>query len=91
VQLLDHGRDVVGHAGDHHRAAALSELTRCGATVVVGDVTSQEQIRSLADQVNQLGRLEAIIHNAGGLGAVRVNDGPFRGFDTWWSRRAGRN
>jgi NAD(P)-dependent dehydrogenase (short-subunit alcohol dehydrogenase family) len=68
VQLLDHGHDMVGHARDHHRAAALSDLTRRGATVLVGDVTSQKQTRSLVDRVNQLGRLDAIIHNAGVYG-----------------------
>ena len=57
VQLLDQGHDVVAHARHHHRAAALSDLTRRGATVVVGDLASQGQTRSLADQVNQLGRI----------------------------------
>jgi NAD(P)-dependent dehydrogenase (short-subunit alcohol dehydrogenase family) len=32
---------------------------------VVGDLSSEKQIRSLADQVNGLGRMDAIIHNAG--------------------------
>ena len=76
VQLLDQGHDVVAHARDHHRAAALSDLTRRGATVVVGDLASQEQTRSLADQVNQLGRMGAIIHNAGVYGDNQRTPGP---------------
>ena len=36
--------------------------------MVVGNLVSLEQTRSLADQVNQLGRMDAVIHNAGVYG-----------------------
>jgi NAD(P)-dependent dehydrogenase (short-subunit alcohol dehydrogenase family) len=34
-------------------------------TVVIGDLTSIAQTRSVADQVNRLGTFDAVIHNAG--------------------------
>jgi len=66
--LLDDGHQVVVHARSDQRAADLSDLTARGAAVVVGDLASLEQIRSVADQVNQLGRMNAVIHNAGVYG-----------------------
>jgi NAD(P)-dependent dehydrogenase (short-subunit alcohol dehydrogenase family) len=76
VRLIDDGHQVVAHARDQERMAALSDLTRRGAAVVVGDLASQEQTRSLADQVNQLGRMDAIIHNAGVYGDTQRTLGP---------------
>jgi NAD(P)-dependent dehydrogenase (short-subunit alcohol dehydrogenase family) len=66
--LLDEGHDVVVHARDTNRAAALGDLIDRGAAVVVGDLTDDQPTRSIADQVNQLGRMAAIIHNAGVYG-----------------------
>ena len=57
--LLDDGHQVVVHARDTSRAAALRDLADRGAAVVVGDLASARQTRSLADQVNQLGRMDA--------------------------------
>ena len=33
--------------------------------VVIGDLSSAAETRALADQVNQIGRMDAVIHNAG--------------------------
>ena len=66
--LLDDGHQVVVHARSHHRAADLSDLADRGAAVVVGNLADLEQTRSVADQVNQLGRMDAVIHNAGVYG-----------------------
>ncbi|HEY5783847.1 MAG TPA: SDR family NAD(P)-dependent oxidoreductase, partial [Microlunatus sp.] len=66
--LLDGGHQVVVHARSHHRAADLSDLAARGAAVVVGNLADLKQIRSVADQVNQLGRMNAVIHNAGVYG-----------------------
>jgi NAD(P)-dependent dehydrogenase (short-subunit alcohol dehydrogenase family) len=32
---------------------------------VVGDLSSAAETRSIADQVNRIGRMHAVIHNAG--------------------------
>lgn len=63
--LLDQGHRVVVHARSADRAAALGELTSRAAGVVVGDLGSATETRSTADQVNAIGRMDAIIHNAG--------------------------
>ena len=63
--LMGEGHDVVLHARTRERAAVLSDLAADAAGVVVGDLSSAAQIRELADQVNQIGRMDAVIHNAG--------------------------
>jgi NAD(P)-dependent dehydrogenase (short-subunit alcohol dehydrogenase family) len=52
-------------ARNQDRAAALAGLTDQGADLVVGDLASQQQTRELAVQVNQLGSMDAVVHNAG--------------------------
>ena len=59
------GHDVVLHARTGERAAALSDLARYAAGIVIGDLSSAAQTRELADQVNGIGRMDAVIHNAG--------------------------
>jgi NAD(P)-dependent dehydrogenase (short-subunit alcohol dehydrogenase family) len=63
--LIGEGHDVVLHARDRQRAAALSDLAPDSAGVVIGDLSSAAETRALADQVNQIGRIDAVIHNAG--------------------------
>lgn len=65
LALLDEGHEVVVHARNPDRLPAVRELTERGAVAVVGDLADLEQTRALADQVNDLGRLDAVIHNAG--------------------------
>ena len=64
-ELMRRGHRVVVHARNQDRASALAALAAQGADVVVGDLASQQQTRDLADQVNQLGRMDAVVHNAG--------------------------
>ena len=63
--LIGDGHDVVLHARTRERAAALGDLAPNSAGVVIGDLGSAAQTRELARQVNQIGRMDAIIHNAG--------------------------
>ena len=63
--LAETGHTVVLHARNAARAAdARRSLPECEA-VVVGDLASLSETRSVADQVNRLGRCDAVIHNAG--------------------------
>jgi NAD(P)-dependent dehydrogenase (short-subunit alcohol dehydrogenase family) len=55
--LLEAGHEVILHARSPERAAALG--------VVVGDLSSAAETRSVAEQVNAIGRMDAVIHNAG--------------------------
>jgi NAD(P)-dependent dehydrogenase (short-subunit alcohol dehydrogenase family) len=63
--LLDDGHDVVVHARRSDRLTAVHDLVDRGAAVVVGDLADLEQTRGIARDVNSLGRMDAIIHNAG--------------------------
>jgi NAD(P)-dependent dehydrogenase (short-subunit alcohol dehydrogenase family) len=63
--LLDGGHEVVLHARSQARAAALDDLASRSTGVVIGDLRSASDVRSIAEQVNALGRMDAVIHNAG--------------------------
>jgi NAD(P)-dependent dehydrogenase (short-subunit alcohol dehydrogenase family) len=63
--LIADGHQVVLHARSKERATAFGELASRAAGVVFGDLASAEQTRGLADQVNKIGRMDAVIHNAG--------------------------
>src|SRR5271163_1743583 len=63
--LIELGHEVVLHAR-HAVRAGEARLSVPGAqSVVVGDLSSISQTRSVAEQVNRLGRFDAVIHNAG--------------------------
>jgi NAD(P)-dependent dehydrogenase (short-subunit alcohol dehydrogenase family) len=63
--LIGEGHDVVLHARSLERTAVLSDLAPAAAGVVVGDLSSAAETRELAGQVNDIGRMDAVIHNAG--------------------------
>ena len=63
--LMGEGHDVVLHARTRERAAALSDLASGAAGVVIGDLSSAAETRELADQVNAIGEMDTVIHNAG--------------------------
>jgi NAD(P)-dependent dehydrogenase (short-subunit alcohol dehydrogenase family) len=67
--LIDEDHDVVLHARSRERASALDELAPRSAGVVIGDLSSAVETRSVADQVNAIGRMDAVIHNAGAYSA----------------------
>jgi len=63
--LISEGHQVVLHARSSKRASAVAELAPRSAGVVIGDLSSAVETRSLAEQVNKIGRMDAVIHNAG--------------------------
>ncbi|MFB6450755.1 SDR family NAD(P)-dependent oxidoreductase [Bradyrhizobium tunisiense] len=63
--LLDQGHRVVLHARSADRIGALGELRSRVQGIVVGDLKSAAETKAIADQVNAIGRMDAIIHNAG--------------------------
>jgi NAD(P)-dependent dehydrogenase (short-subunit alcohol dehydrogenase family) len=65
LTLIDEGHQVVLHARSKQRAAALADLAPRAAGVVIGDLAIAAETRALADQINKLGRMDAVIHNAG--------------------------
>jgi len=65
--LLDSGHHVVVHARKTARLGAVKDLVDRGAAAVVGDFSDLEQTRDVAQQVNAIGPMDAVIHNAGVL------------------------
>lgn len=63
--LLDEGHQVVLHVRTRDRLAAVRDLATRSQGVVIGDLASATDTRSVAEQVNRLGRMDAVIHNAG--------------------------
>jgi NAD(P)-dependent dehydrogenase (short-subunit alcohol dehydrogenase family) len=63
--LIAEGHEVLLHARTKQRAAALADLVPRAAGVVIGDLSSAAETRAIADQVNKIGRMHAVIHNAG--------------------------
>lgn len=75
-ELLGAGHDIVVHARNEQRAHALDGLIARGADVVIGDLSSVDEVDDVAEQVNRLGNMDAVIHNAGvdgGRGLLPVN------------------
>ncbi|MER6735650.1 SDR family NAD(P)-dependent oxidoreductase [Streptomyces puniciscabiei] len=63
--LLSAGHEVVVHARNRERAAALDALVDRGAHLVVGDFTDRDAVRRIASELNAAQPLDAVIHNAG--------------------------
>lgn len=63
--LLEQGHQVVLHARSLERASAVADLVPRSSGIVIGDLASSAGVRRVADQVNGLGRMTAVIHNAG--------------------------
>ena len=70
--LLEQGHEVVVHARNRDRLTAVRDLLDRGAAAVVGDLSDLEETRDVAGQVNHLGRMDAVIHNAGVVGGPQV-------------------
>ena len=63
--LLREGHDVVLHARSKAQAAEMRVAIPGAADVGVGDLASHEETCGVADQVNAIGRMDSVIHNAG--------------------------
>ena len=64
-ELIKQGHQVVLHARNKSRAQDALGKVPGGESIVTGDLTSIEETKQLASQVNALGRFDAVIHNAG--------------------------
>ena len=70
--LLAQGHDVVVHVRSQARLSAVKELMDQGALATIGDLSDLAQIRDLAKQVNAIGPMDAVVHNAGVLSGSQV-------------------
>jgi NAD(P)-dependent dehydrogenase (short-subunit alcohol dehydrogenase family) len=76
LELQKAGHRVVVHVRSRARLEAVANLLEAGAEVVVGDLSDLGQVRSVAEQANEIGRMDAVIHNAGvydGAAVLPVN------------------
>lgn len=71
--LIDEGHRVVLHARSPERGAVVRNLMDRGAELVVGDLSRADDVRQIAEQVGAIGRMDAVIHNAG------IYEAPARG------------
>ena len=63
--LVAEGHKVVLHARSKSRAAAALAAVPGAETVIVGDLTTIAETIQVAEQVNDFGLFDAVIHNAG--------------------------
>jgi NAD(P)-dependent dehydrogenase (short-subunit alcohol dehydrogenase family) len=63
--LVAEGHEVVLHARNADRAKAALSRTPKAEAAVIGDLSSIEETKAVAGQVNRLGKFDAVIHNAG--------------------------
>jgi NAD(P)-dependent dehydrogenase (short-subunit alcohol dehydrogenase family) len=63
--LVAQGHRVVLHARNQARADEARRALPQAEALVLGDLSSVAGARSVADEVNRLGRFDAVIHNAG--------------------------
>jgi NAD(P)-dependent dehydrogenase (short-subunit alcohol dehydrogenase family) len=65
LTLMAEGHHVVLHARSSQRASAFGDMGPRAAGVVIGDLSSAIETRAIAGQVNKIGRMDTVIHNAG--------------------------
>jgi NAD(P)-dependent dehydrogenase (short-subunit alcohol dehydrogenase family) len=61
--LVEQGHRVVLHARNEARARQTRDALPQAEAVIVGDVSTIAAMRSVAEQANELGRFDAVIHN----------------------------
>ena len=62
--LVERGHVVTLHARNSARAVDARAALPAAEAVVVGDLASIAEVRTLADQLNAAGAFDAVIHNA---------------------------
>jgi NAD(P)-dependent dehydrogenase (short-subunit alcohol dehydrogenase family) len=68
---MNAGHAVTLHARNPARLRAVADIADRASGVVVGDLSSQDETEDLAEQVNKINRMDAVIHNAGVLDESR--------------------
>jgi NAD(P)-dependent dehydrogenase (short-subunit alcohol dehydrogenase family) len=63
--LADQGHKVVLHARNAERAEQALEKVPSAENVLIGDLSGIDETKKLAEEVNNLGHFDAVIHNAG--------------------------
>lgn len=64
-RLVAHNHDVVLHARNDAKAREAMAAVPGARDVAIGDLSVMDEVKQLADSVNELGPFDAVIHNAG--------------------------
>jgi NAD(P)-dependent dehydrogenase (short-subunit alcohol dehydrogenase family) len=70
-QLARNGHSVVLHARNDDRAKHAAKALPGREAIVVGDIETMAGATAVAEQINQLGACDAVIHNAAVFGGTR--------------------
>ncbi|KNG50123.1 NAD(P)-binding protein [Stemphylium lycopersici] len=71
-RLVAKGHSVILHARNAQRAKDATTACPGAEAVVTGDLSNLSETKSMAEEVNKLGAIDTVIHNAG------LYQGPFR-------------
>jgi NAD(P)-dependent dehydrogenase (short-subunit alcohol dehydrogenase family) len=63
--LAQEGHQVVLHARDERRAGDTKTAVPAAGDVVIGDASRLKDLQRIAEQLNGIGRFDAVIHNVG--------------------------
>lgn len=74
--LVKSGHQVVLHARNEERGSQALAAVPGAQDVLIADLSSIEEIKSLANQANAFGKFHAVIHNAGLYQVSRQAKGP---------------
>lgn len=64
-QLVAEGHDVIFHARNAKRATDLKKEVGTSTSIVIGDISTISGALDIAHQVNAIGAIDSVIHNAG--------------------------
>ncbi len=64
-KLINQGHQVILHARNEKRADETRASFGDSARVCVADLAKVDEVKALAEEVNSIGKMDAIIHNAG--------------------------
>ncbi|HLA59661.1 MAG TPA: SDR family NAD(P)-dependent oxidoreductase [Puia sp.] len=65
IALISQGHHVVLHVRNAERAKQALNNTLGAENVLIADLSNMEETKELASKVNELGKFDAVIHNAG--------------------------
>lgn len=68
--LIRDGHEVYLHARNEERKEEVSKNCKGAKEILVADLSNIDQIKQLAKEVNQAGKFDAVIHNAGVYNAL---------------------
>src|ERR1700731_4636600 len=63
--LAEQGHEVVLHARDERRAADARTALPAAADIVIGDASRLKDLERMTEQLNRMGRFDAVIQNVG--------------------------